>query len=237
MTKTVKERVAQYAVETLVKSGMNIGLGTGSTAIHAIRYIGLLLKQGILTNIRAVSTSFQSMLECEAWNIPLYTLNSPDINGILDLSIDGADEVDTQNRCIKGGGGALLSEKIIAYNSRKYALIIDEYKTVEHLGLVFPVPIEIIPEARVPVMQALEQFDMTVSLREAVRKAGPVITDHGNIILDATLKKVSDPNTLELAINRIPGVIENGFFTRIRPTVFIGHSDTVEKREKIEKTE
>ena len=226
----VKEIVAAAAVDALVKSGMKLGLGTGSTALPAIRRIGALLKAGKLQNILAVSTSFQTSIECENLGIPLYTLNSREIGGELDLTIDGADEVDPQNRCIKGGGGALLLEKIIAYASSKYAIIIDESKTVENLGIKFPLPVEVIPEARVTVSRLLEKLNTEVKLREAIRKAGPVITDHGNLLLDIRLRDAVDPIILETELNRIPGVVENGFFTGpadrvLRPVVFIGFKD------------
>jgi len=245
----VKESVGRAAVDALVKSGMKLGLGTGSTAIPAVRYIGALLGEGKLKNIMAVPTSFQTSIECEKWGIPLFTLNSKQINGALDLTIDGADEVDSENRLVKGGGGALLVEKIVAYASAFYAVVVDETKIVEHLGLSFPVPVEVVPEARINVTQALEGIGAEVTLREAVRKAGPVITDHGNLLLDIRFREVVDPAALEAELNRIPGVVENGFFTgpahivsstssfgsggrQLRPLVFIGHGDgSVERRE------
>jgi ribose 5-phosphate isomerase A len=223
--KEIKEMVGRRAVEVLVKSGMKLGLGTGSTAIPAVRYIGELLKNGTLKNILAVPTSFQTVIECEKQGIPLYTLNSREIGGRLDLTIDGADEVDAKSYCTKGGGAALLTEKITAYASAAYALVVDESKLVEHLALKFPLPVEVVPEARIPVTRALEALGAEAALRDAVRKDGPVITDHGNIILDIRFKAPVDPVVLEMEINHIPGVMENGFFTRIHPTVFIGYSN------------
>jgi ribose 5-phosphate isomerase A len=227
----LKERAAFAAVDALVKSGMKLGLGTGSTAIHAVRRVGALLGEGKLKNIRAVPTSFQTLIECERLGIPLYTLNSKDIEGKLDLTIDGADEIDAENRCIKGGGGALLVEKITAYASAAWALVLDESKLVDNLGLRFPVPIEVVQEARVPVTLAVEALGAEVSLREALRKAGPVITEHGNFILDTRFKSPLSPEAMEEELNAIPGVVENGFFTRIRPVIFIVHADgTVQER-------
>jgi ribose 5-phosphate isomerase A len=221
----MKEAAGKGAVDALVKSGMKLGLGTGSTAIPAVRYIGELLAQGKLKGILAVPTSFQTAIECEKQGIPLFTLNSKEIGGELDLTIDGADEVDDLNRCIKGGGGALLVEKIVAYASKAFALVVDETKLTKNLGLKFPVPLELIPEARIPVCKSLEALGAEVSLREAVRKAGPVITEHGNILLDIRFKSPVDPGALEAELNRIPGVVENGFFTRLRPQVFVGRQD------------
>ena len=227
----VKELVGKKAAETMVKSGMKLGLGTGSTAMPAVRHVGLLLQQGVLKDIRVVPTSFQTSIECEKWGIPLFSLNSAEIRGELDLTIDGADEVDPRGYCIKGGGGALLVEKIIAYASKSYVIVVDETKVVEHLGLKFPLSIEVIPEARVSVSLALEAFGGELMLREAVRKAGPVITEHGNLLLDLRFKHPVDPVLLETELNRIPGIVENGFFTRLTPRVLVGHADgTVEIR-------
>ena len=233
----IKEMIGRAAVEALVKSGMKLGLGTGSTALPAVRHIGALLADGRLKDIRAVSTSFQTSIECEKLAIPLYTLNSKVINGRLDLVIDGADEVDNENRLVKGGGGALLLEKITAYASSSYAILVDDSKLVENLGLKFPVPVEIVPEARVTVTAVLEKLGAEVTLREAVRKAGPVVTENGNLLLDLRFSSPIDPVLLERELNRIPGVVENGFFTgpydrSLRPIVFIGRANgTVDARE------
>ncbi|MDR2404265.1 MAG: ribose-5-phosphate isomerase RpiA [Spirochaetaceae bacterium] len=221
----MKELTGRRAVEILVKSGMKLGLGTGSTAIPAVRHIGALLARGTLQDILAVPTSFQTAIECEKLGIPLFSLNSREIGGSLDLTIDGADEVDPNLYCIKGGGGALLVEKITAYASRAYAIVVDETKLTANLGTGFPLPVEVVSEARVTVTRALEGLGAKVVLREGVRKAGPVITEHGNILLDIRFREPPDPAAMENEINRIPGVVENGFFTRLRPTVFAAHSD------------
>jgi len=228
---SMKEASATEAVDSLVQSGMKLGLGTGSTAIFAVRRVGLLLEQGVLRDIYAFATSFQTEIECEKLGIPFYTLNSKKLAGSLDLVIDGADEVDPLNRLIKGGGGALLIEKIAAYISAGYAVTVDESKITGNLGMNFPVPVEVVPEARVTTCKALESLGAIVSLREAMRKAGPVITEHGNLILDIRFTMPVDPAVMECEINQIPGVVENGLFTRINPVVFIGRSNgTVETR-------
>ena len=221
----MKEAAGRAAVDALVQSGMKLGLGTGSTAVHAIRRVGELMAEGALKDISAFATSFQAEIECEKLGIPLYPLNSRALSGGLDLTIDGADEVDSQNRLIKGGGGALLIEKIAAYASALYVITVDESKLAEHLGMGFPVPVEVVPEARTQAWRALEKLGAAVTLREALRKAGPVITEHGNIILDIRFSAPVDPAALEMELNHIPGVVENGFFTRIRPAVYIARSN------------
>jgi len=234
--KLMKEAAGKAAVDGLVKSGMKLGLGTGSTAIHAVRRTGELLARGTLSDISVFATSFQTEIECEKLNIPFYPLNSRQLSGGLDLTIDGADEVDPQNYVIKGGGGALLIEKLAAYASASFAIIVDESKLTDSLGVKFPVPVEVIPEARVQVSRALDKFNVSVTLREAVRKAGPVITEHGNIILDVRFQTDSgvspvNPPLMETELNIIPGVVENGFFTRKPPVIYIARSDgTIEKR-------
>jgi ribose 5-phosphate isomerase A len=221
---TMKENAGKAAVDALVRDGMKLGLGTGSTAITAVRYIGSLVEQGKLKNIKAIATSFQTELECEKWRIPLYSLNSPEITGCLDLSIDGADQINYDHFYIKGGGGALLLEKLTAYASDVYAIVIDETKIVDNLGQSFPVALEIIPEARVFVLKELAKWGGEGKLREAVRKAGPVITEHGNLLLDVSFKGQIYPALLEEQLNHIPGVVENGFFTKKGPHVFVGRS-------------
>jgi len=232
----LKEAAGKAVVDEMVKSGMKLGLGTGSTAIHAVRRVGELLALGTLRDICAFATSFQTEIECEKLKIPFYSLNSRELASGLDLTIDGADEVDPQNRLIKGGGGAHLIEKLAAYNSLRFAIIVDETKLTETLGSGFPVPVEVIPSARIQVTKALEKLGATVILREAVRKAGPVITEHGNIILDIRFETKFhgcniDPSLMETELNLIPGVVENGFFTRKPPVVFIARSNgTIENR-------
>jgi ribose 5-phosphate isomerase A len=234
ITLKMKQAVGRAAVDSLVKSGMKLGLGTGSTAIHALRRVGELLSQGVLSDICAFATSFQSEIECEKLKIPFFPLNSCELSGKLDLTIDGADEVDPQSYLIKGGGGAMLIEKLAAYASAAYAVTVDESKVANcGLGTGFPVPVEVIPEARVSVSMSLEAMGAAVTLREALRKAGPVITEHGNLILDIRFAEAVDPAAMEREINLIPGVVENGFFTRNRPVVYIAHLDgTIEVRNK-----
>jgi ribose 5-phosphate isomerase A len=232
----MKELAGKSAVDSMVKSGMKLALGTGSTAIHAVRRVGELLARGELKDISAFATSLQTEMECEKLGIPVYSLNSRQLSGGLDLAIDGADEVDPRNRLIKGGGGAMLIEKLAAYAASSFVVVVDESKLTERLGGGFPVPVEVIPEARTRVTMELDKLGASVIIREALRKAGPVITEHGNIILDIrfgspTMPALIDPSFMETELNKIPGVVENGFFTRKPAVVIIARSNgTIETR-------
>lgn len=227
---------ARTAVETLVKnglifSGMKIGLGTGSTALPAVKRLAEYIADGTLKNIKAVATSFQTENACIDWNVPVFSFKDRAIDGELDLAIDGADEIDLENNCIKGGGAALLREKIVAYNARKFVIVADSSKAVKTLGTKFALPVEIIPEAYVPVKKSLEKLGAKVALREGVRKCGPVITDNGNQIVDCLWENPVDPSRMEDLIDDITGVVEVGFFTKNKPIAFIGKDDgTVEIR-------
>ena len=225
-----KVLAATTAVDTLIKegkifSGMKIGLGTGSTAMPAVKRLAERIADGTLKDVKAVVTSFQTQLACEEFGIPVYTLNDKCIGGHLDLSIDGADEIDQKNNLIKGGGAAHLREKLVEYNSSFLAIVADSSKDVQSLGTKFPLPVEVISDARVPVIKELEKLGASCVLREGVKKAGPVITDNGNMILDCTWKEPVDPAEMEEKINKITGVVECGFFTKIHPVAFIARED------------
>ncbi len=225
-----KVLAATTAVDTLIKegkifSGMKIGLGTGSTAMPAVKRLAERIADGTLKDVKAVVTSFQTQLACEGFGIPVYTLNDKCIGGHLDLSIDGADEIDQKNNLIKGGGAAHLREKLVEYNSSFLAIVADSSKDVQSLGTKFPLPVEVISDARVPVIKELEKLGAFCVLREGVKKAGPVITDNGNMILDCTWKAPVDPAEMEEKINKITGVVECGFFTKIHPVAFIARED------------
>lgn len=228
--------VANTAIDTLVSkglifSGMKIGLGTGSTAIPAVRRLAEYLKDGRLKDIKAVVTSFQTQNECLEQGIPVFSMNHPAINGQLDLAFDGADEVDPECNVIKGGGAAHVREKLVEYNAKVFVVIADSTKRVNTIGTKFPVPVEIIPEARASVTTALEAMGATPVLREGVRKCGPVITDNNNWILDCTWKNPINVPEMEDKINAITGVVEVGLFAKNPPIVFIGTDEnTVEIR-------
>ena len=231
-----KVLAARTAVETLVEkglifSGMKIGLGTGSTALPAVKRLSEYIADGTLKDVKAVATSFQTENACIDWGIPVYSFKDRAIDGELDLAIDGADEIDPECNCIKGGGAALLREKIVAYNAKKFVIVAGSSKAVETLGTKFALPVEIIAEAFVPVRKALEKLGAKVVIREGVRKCGPVITDNGNQIVDCLWEKPVDPVKMEQIIDDITGVVEVGFFTQNKPAAFIAKEDgTVEVR-------
>lgn len=235
-TSEQKIQAATTAIDDLIQrglifSGMKIGLGTGSTAMPAVERLAARIADGTLSGIKAVATSFQTTIACEKLGIPVFSLNSKEIGGELDLAIDGADEITPEKNLIKGGGAALLLEKIVAYNARHFIIVADSTKAVPHSGTSFPLPVEIIAEARVSVTKALEKKGIQVKLREGVRKAGPVITDNGNLIIDCLWQERADgsppvnPAEAEDFLNGIVGVVENGFFTKNTPTVYIARQD------------
>ncbi|MCR4736174.1 MAG: ribose-5-phosphate isomerase RpiA [Treponema sp.] len=234
--KEQKVLVARTAIDTLIEkgkifSGMKIGLGTGSTAMPAVKRLAEHIQSGKIKDIKAVVTSFQTQNACQDYGIPVYSLNDKIIGGHLDLAIDGADEVDPDCNCIKGGGAAHVREKLVEYNSDTFVVIADSSKAVENIGTKFPVPVEIIGEARISVTNALNKLGAKCILREGVRKCGPVITDNGNQILDCSWENPINVPEMEDKINGIVGVVENGLFSKNKPIVFIAKEDgSVEKR-------
>ena len=220
------------AAAALVESGMRVGLGTGSTAVHAVRAIAERVHGGTLRDLALVPTSTQTQTECWELGLNLVTLNDPVVDGTLDLSIDGADEVDPAWDLIKGGGGALLIEKVVAAVSRRYAIVVDESKLVPRLGSRFPVPVEVVPLALAPVRAALRERGFRCAVRTAVRKQGPVITDHGNLIIDAWPPSEFDAVRGEADLAAIPGVVENGLFTRCVSDLLVGAAGGVRHRRR-----
>ncbi|PAX51409.1 ribose-5-phosphate isomerase RpiA [Brunnivagina elsteri] len=216
--KVMKEEVGKAAA-ALVKSNSVVGLGTGSTTAYAIQYIGERLKSGELKDIVGVPTSFQAEVLAKQYGIPLTTL---DAIAHIDIAIDGADEVDPQKNLIKGGGAAHTREKVVDYLANQFIVVIDAGKLVDKLGSSFAVPVEVIPMAMTPVMNAIKKLGGKPELRMGVRKAGPVITDQGNMVIDVRFDDIPDPVNLEKTLNNIPGVLENGIFVNCADIVLIG---------------
>lgn len=202
-----------------VESGMVLGLGSGSTAALMIEEVGKRFHAGELTDIVGIPTSFQSSLLAEQYGIPLSTLNEVDR---IDLAIDGADEVDPAKVLIKGGGAAQTREKLVDSRAERFIVVVDASKIVDTLCSTMPLPVEVLPEAYRQVSRALTSLGGRPELRMAVRKAGPVVTDNGNMILDTDFDGINDPAALESQINNIPGVLENGLFVGLADEILVG---------------
>ncbi|MDB9465909.1 ribose-5-phosphate isomerase RpiA [Dolichospermum circinale CS-1225] len=216
--KLMKQEVGKAAAN-LVKSGSIVGLGTGSTTAYTIQYLGERLKSGELEDIVGIPTSFQSEVLAKEYGVPLTTLDAVDH---IDIAIDGADEVDTHKNLIKGGGAAHTREKVVDYLAKQFIVVVDSGKLVDKLGSVFAVPVEVIPMALTPVTNAIKALGGKPILRMGVKKAGPVITDQGNMVLDVTFDSIDDPVNLEKTLNNIPGVLENGIFVNCADIVLVG---------------
>ena len=216
--KVMKQEVGKAAA-ALVQSGMIVGLGTGSTTAYAIEYLGSRLKSGEIKDIQGIPTSFQAEVLAKKYEIPLTTLDAVDH---IDIAIDGADEVDPQKNLIKGGGAAHTREKVVDALADQFVVVVDGNKLVDRLGSTFLLPVEVIPMAMTPVMRAIEKLGGKPELRMGVKKAGPVITDQGNMVIDVKFDSIDDPAELEKTLNNIPGVLENGLFVGVADKILIG---------------
>lgn len=218
--KRLKEIVALEAAK-MVRDGAVVGLGTGSTAALAIAELGIRIREEGL-EIVGVPTSYGSAMIARENGIGIRTLD--DVSRI-DIAIDGADEVDPQKNLIKGGGGAHTREKVVDGLADLFVVIVDESKLVKHLGQKSPVPLEVLPFAVNSVIKKLQGMGGNPAVRMGVKKDGPVITDQGNMIIDARFPEIRDPKTLELELNDIPGVVENGLFVGMAHVVLIGTTE------------
>ena len=207
--KLAAEKAIQY-----IRPGMTLGLGTGSTAYWAIQGIGNLVKEGL--SVKAVATSVQSEELARELKIPIIPFSEVDQ---LDITIDGADEVDRELNLIKGGGGALLREKIVAAVTKFYIIIVDESKLVDKLGK-FPLPVEVTPFAWELTMRKLAALGCTPHMRMTGDK--PYLTDNGHYILDCSFGLIDDPARLHEQVSAITGVMEDGFFIDMADIVIAG---------------
>ncbi len=232
LIETLKRKAAERAA-SLVRSGMKLGLGTGSTAAHFVDCIGEMARDGL--DVVCVPTSERTRAQAEGWGLRLSTLDeTPD----LDLTVDGADEFDSKLRLVKGGGGALLREKIVAAASKRMVVITDASKEVAQLGR-FKLPVEV------------DRFGLNATRRhieEAARACGcqgPVVlrkdqdgkdylTDGGHPIFDCDFRVIPDPDTLALALNAIPGVVEHGLFIGMASAVVVADKDGIRVVGKLE---
>ncbi|MBF2021371.1 MAG: ribose-5-phosphate isomerase RpiA [Hydrococcus sp. C42_A2020_068] len=214
----MKQEVGKAAASR-VKSDSIVGLGTGSTTAYAIEYLGERLRKGELKNIVGIPTSFQAEVLARKHRIPLTSLDTVDR---IDIAIDGADEVDPNKNLIKGGGAAHTREKVVDSLADLFIVVVDSGKLVDKLGSTFLLPVEVIPMAVAPVMRSLEKLGGKPELRMGVKKAGPVVTDQGNLVIDVKFDRIDDPACLEKTINNIPGVLENGLFVGVADIILVG---------------
>ena len=222
----MKKAVAQAAVDQ-IKNGMILGLGSGSTAALMIEALAIKIKSGEIKDVVGVTTSFQGEVLASELGIPLKSLSSV---SEIDLAIDGADEVDPKFQLIKGGGACHVQEKLVAALAKKFIVVVDSTKLVEKLNLDFKLPVEVLPSAWKQVQKTLINLGGEGNLRMAQKKAGPIVTDQGNLILDLTFRNgIDQPELLESQINNIPGVLENGLFVNLTDEVLVGkvESDVV----------
>lgn len=218
------KKVAGDAAAQAVQSGMVLGLGSGSTAAYATKAVGRRLAAGEIRNILCVPSSDETARLARALRIPLTTLSE---TPVLDLYIDGADEIDPQLDLIKGLGGFLLREKVVATTARHVIIVGDERKLVQHLGERSPLPVEVIPFAQRPVSDHLESLGARIIVR--VKEGQTFITDEGNIILDCYFDEIADPAALGQAVRAQPGVVEHGFFFGIADEAIVAMSGGVER--------
>jgi ribose 5-phosphate isomerase A len=222
-----KKRVAFEAIEH-VKDNFIVGLGSGSTAAYAIQEIGKLIQQDNL-RILAIPSSSQARILAIQSGVPLTTL---DEHPILDLVIDGADEIDKKLDMIKGGGGALTREKIVASVAKQVVIIADETKLVNNLGTSFRVPLEVLPFALTTCIKDLKNLGGNAILREGSGKVGAVVTDNGNYIVDVDFGPIDNAEKLNHQLKLIPGVIETGLFLGLANLVYLGKPDGIIKLKK-----
>jgi ribose 5-phosphate isomerase A len=224
-TDDLKESAARAALE-LIDDGMRLGLGTGTTAAHFIEALGERVAQGL--KVICVPSSEATQAHAEALGIPLTTL---DKTPQLQLTVDGADEIDDQLRLIKGGGGALLREKIVATASDRMVVIADESKLVETLG-THPLPVEVVRFGLAATMRLIEALSAEAGCEGEIRlRPGqgdlPFITDQGNLIVDCAFHAIPEPEVLAFALKRVPGVVEHGLFLGLADLVIVAGSDGV----------
>lgn len=224
-----EKRNAAYVAVAHVKDGMVVGLGSGTTAAYAIIALGERKKYESL-QILGVPSSYQAFQLAVQNGIPVTTLEE---HPIIDVNIDGADQIDPQLNLIKGMGAALVREKIVAASSRQNIIVADQKKSVENLGYGnHPVPVEVLPFGIALVYRRIQELSGSPLLRETKGKLGPTISDNGNAIMDATFGIIKDPTALEHQLKMIPGVVETGLFTGLVDIVYLGKATKVEKLER-----
>ena len=223
-----KRNAALEAVKH-VNNGFVIGLGSGSTVAYAAEEMGKRIKAEKLC-VKAVPTSYQAFMLAVENGIPITTLEE---NPTLDLTIDGADQIDENLNLIKGMGGALTREKIVAAASKTLIIIADERKKAKILGENGQkVPIEVLPFAAPFVIRKLSELGGKPKIREGTGKVGPVVTDNGNFIIDVDFGLIENPDALDAKLKRIPGIVETGLFVNMADIIYLGKPNSVKKLEK-----
>jgi len=218
-----EKRLAAEAAISHVADGMCLGVGTGSTVAIFIELLAEKISaEGI--SITAVPSSYATLLQLHDVGVPTIPLGCV---ASVPCAVDGADEVDAKLAMIKGGGAALLREKILAEAAQQFVIMVDNAKLVKALGTRVPIPVEVLPEALAIAMDRIQQLGGSPMLRQAERKAGPVITDNGNFILDVTVPKISNPAKLDKDLKLIPGVIESGLFPDQADIIYVGQEKGV----------
>ena len=213
------KRIAAEKAVARVESGMVLGLGTGSTAALAVEEIGRRLAAGELSDIVGIPTSTRTRDQAESLGIPLTTLED---HSVVDVTIDGADQVDPEGNLIKGGGGALLWEKIVAAATSRYVIVVDESKLVQRLGKGFPVPVEVMPFGWKTHLPAMRELGGEPELR-STDAGDPYVTDGGHYIIDVTFPDgLGDPAHADHVLLHRPGVVETGLFLGMAPEVIVG---------------
>ncbi|MEM8860911.1 MAG: ribose-5-phosphate isomerase RpiA [Chloroflexota bacterium] len=218
----LKKKAGEYAAD-FVESGMRVGLGTGSTAIWAVRCIGEKIKSGELTDITAIPTSVRTQEEAEKLGIPLAGFDDVDE---LDVTIDGADEVDGRLNLIKGGGGALLREKIVAQITKRLVIIVDPSKQVNIIGETWAVPIEVANFGWESQKRYLESLGATVEVRQTAENK-TFFTDGGNLILDANFGRIYNIAALEEKLQKRVGILESGLFFEMADDLIVASPDGI----------
>lgn len=211
-------RAAGLAGAALVRHGMVVGLGTGSTAAHAIGEIGRRVREEKLA-IVGVPTSWSAAELARGAGIEVRGVNDV---ARIDLALDGADEVGPGLALIKGGGAAHTLEKIVATAAERFVVLADDRKVVARLGEKWPVPLEVLAVALRPVLRALERLGARPEVRTGGGKDGPVVTDHGNLVVDAKFPGIDDPAALARELDSIPGLFEHGLFVDLADEVLVG---------------
>ncbi|MBB3237044.1 ribose 5-phosphate isomerase A [Phyllobacterium endophyticum] len=218
-----KKIAGRRVIQEFVRDGMKLGLGSGTTSHFFVRELGKYVADGM--KLTCTTTSRSTIDVAREVGI---AITDPNDIGELDLTVDGPDEIDRRFNMIKGGGACLLWEKIIAHASRQMITVCDETKIVDHLG-AFPLPVEVVQfawkQTERMVANAISEHGITADIYRRMRDGQPVVTDSGNFILDCKCGVITDPAPLEIELNRIPGVVENGLFTRESSGMVVGCFD------------